>query len=47
MEKGIDGCRCDAPEHLYETELLLDEQYYKDMNHTVDQPEVIDIIIEW
>lgn len=58
MDKGIIGFRCDALRHLYENDLLLDEPYlpgkegstnHDDMNHTytLDQPEVIDIIVEW
>ena len=59
MNKGVIGFRFDAVRHLYESDLFLDEPCLTDnqeciinfdsLNHTytVDQPENIDIVMEW
>lgn len=58
MNKGVVGFRFDACRHFYEDILFRDEpsaegtfppESYYSLEHiyTADQPEVIDIVIEW
>jgi len=58
MDKGVNGFRFDALKYLFENSSLPDEPFlpgksnaseYIELNHlyTQDQPEIIDIVIEW